>query len=133
MDTSHLLARVLGMTFIVMYGGLLINHKFYRRIFQKLPQEELGLLLSGFIALIIGLLIIQVHSIWTFDWRGLITLFGWLIFLQGVVRILFPEQVLRLAQKIVNSKNSLFLTSASIIMFLIGLYLAYHGFMTTHF
>lgn len=127
MDVSHTLARMFGIVFIVMYGGLLVNNKFYFRIWKDILHQPLLLFFSGFIALILGLLVIQFHNIWTPDWKGLITLFGWLMFFQGVFRIVLPETVLKLASKITDHK--MFINIASVVMLLIGLYLTSVSFL----
>jgi uncharacterized membrane protein HdeD (DUF308 family) len=48
--------------------------------------------LSGAIHIIIGLTIAILHPIWTADWRGLITLIGYISIIQGVIRLAFPIQ-----------------------------------------
>lgn len=129
MDISHLLARLFGIVLVVTYGGLLINRKFYTSIWQNLLQQPLLLFISGFMALVLGLIVIQVHSIWALDWRGLITFLGWLMVFQGIMRLVFPETVLKIIKKIIDNQNFLFIHIVSVIMFLIGLYLTYVGFV----
>lgn len=129
MDISHLLARLFGLVLVVIYGGLLINQKFYTSIWQNLLQQPLLLFISGFMALVLGLIVIQVHSIWALDWRGLITFLGWLMVFQGTMRLVFPETVLKIVKKIIDNQNFLFINIVSVIMLLIGLYLTYVGFV----
>lgn len=45
---------------------------------------------SGYIALVLGLATVLLHNIWVADWRVVITVFGWLSLLKGVVRLGFP-------------------------------------------
>jgi hypothetical protein len=128
MDTSILLARLFGITMIVVYSSLLINRTFFKRIWQELPQQPLLLFLSGFIALILGLLVIQVHNVWTADWKGIITLLGWAMIFQGIMRILFPETVLSLAKKMFESKYLAFIDIIAALLLIVGLYLTYIGY-----
>jgi hypothetical protein len=46
--------------------------------------------LSGLLALAVGVAMVISHSVWELNWRGLITLFGYLTIVKGVVRIGFP-------------------------------------------
>ncbi len=128
MDTSYLLARLFGITLIVLYGGILVNRKYYQRVWQDVLQQPLLLLLSGFITLVLGLLVLEVHPFWSWSWRGLITFLGWVMVFAGVMRIVFPELVIKTAKKVVDHKNFLYLQIAASVMLLLGLYLTYIGF-----
>lgn len=122
-----LLARVFGIVLMVAYAGVLINLKFYKRLWTDIPRQPLVLFLSGFIALILGVLTLQVHHIWTFDWRGLITLLGWLLVFNGAWRLLLPESAVAFAEKISHDNDGA-VYAISGIMFAIGTYLALVGF-----
>lgn len=126
MEISYLLARVMGLVFLVTYSGVLINYQYYRRTWREIAKQPLILFLSGFIALLLGLLIIQVHNIWRADWRALVTFLGWLMFAQGIFRIVFPETVLRITQSVIEKKT--FLIASCAVMLLIGIYLVFKGF-----
>jgi hypothetical protein len=125
MNTSFALARILGVLFVVMYGGLIINHKFIKTNAKKLPDFPLLPLITGFISLTIGLIILQLNNKWTYDFRLIVTLIGWLLVLLGSFRILLPKIVIRLIPKFLGTNSTLIV---SIIFFLIGLYLSYVGF-----
>ena len=72
-----------------------------RKQFAELANEFVAnpaiVFLSGLFALILGLLMVVSHSVWTADWRAVITVIGWLTLAKGVVRILFPEKLATLA------------------------------------
>ncbi len=129
MEISHLIARIMGIMMIVLYGGVLLNQKFYQGLWHDIAKHPISLLLSGFISLLVGLLIIQVHSVWTTDWRVLITLLGWLLILSGIARILVPHSVLRLSRKVFELGPN-FINGTSGVMLLLGLYLTYKGFFS---
>lgn len=126
MDISIYLARIIGITFILLYGGFLLNNKYYLSHIGSLSKQPFIILLSGLLSLVFGLIILQLHSSWTADWRSLITVIGWLFILSGVMRLLFPNFVMRSAESI--HKHISFLNTSTMIMFLIGIYLAYIGF-----
>jgi uncharacterized protein YjeT (DUF2065 family) len=128
MDASILLARILGIAFIVCYASILINPKIYRRMSQEVVEQSLATFISGFCALILGLLILQFHSIWEWNWKGLITFFGWLTFIKGSLLILFPQALAYVSQKVYTSRNQTALRMMATLMFLIGVYLTYIGF-----
>lgn len=85
-----------------------------------------GLLaLSGMLSLMFGVAIAVGHPVWELSWRGLITLFGYLAILKGVIRIGFPEHARKYATRMIEGKGFWILW---IIFFLISLYLIYCGF-----
>jgi uncharacterized membrane protein HdeD (DUF308 family) len=128
MDISLLLARVLGLTLLVTYASFLTHQKFYRYIAKDIPKHPSVLVISGFISLICGLLILQVHSDWSESWKSIITAFGWLLTFVGVCRLLFPELVLRFSAKLLQPKYQMLLTVTASLMGLLGAYLSYMGF-----
>ncbi|EFB40599.1 MULTISPECIES: hypothetical protein [Parachlamydia] len=127
MDISHFLARLLGVMLVVIYGSYFFNRAFYRRLWQDVLDHPAIIILSGFITLLCGLLVVLSHDIWIPDWRGLITFLGWLMVFAGIARLVFPAQVAQFGQNLIKKDGS-FLDIISGIMFLIGLYLLYVSF-----
>lgn len=128
MDISHILARIFGVVFIVMYGGMILNHRYYREVYGQIIQQPIILFLSGFIGLVLGVVTLEIHPIWVFDWRLIITLIGALMTLQGIIRIFFPKQVLSLAKGLLKEENYNILIYLFGSFFILGLYLLYLSF-----
>lgn len=127
MDTSYLLARILGIAIIVIYSGVLINKDKYLTFWKTLSEQPVTFFITGFLALVLGLILTQIHNVWTFDWRVLITLLGWLMLISGVLRIVFPQVVLNFANKLMG-KGEKTVTVAASIMLLLGVFLTYVGY-----
>lgn len=89
MDKSLFLAEFWGWYLIIFFFILVINTK---RINQKLVyiKDEKLLIIFSIIAIIVGLLNVLFHNIWTNDWRIIITLFGWLPLIKGIIFFAFP-------------------------------------------
>jgi hypothetical protein len=126
MDLSNQLAQLFGIIMTILYGGVLLNQKYYRRLWDNLHHEPLGVLLSGFIPLLLGVLIVQLHNVWSMDWKGLITLLGWIMGINGAFRILFPNTVIKASHSL--SKYLPMVNISAAILCLIGIYLIYMGF-----
>ena len=125
MDISIYLARVFGIYLVVACLAILFNKKHIPKLVHDL-SSNLGLIVfSGFIHLFLGLLVVVAHNIWTFDYRGLVTLIGWIGMVKGGVRLLAPTKITRWGEKFANSKN---LTVWGIVWFIIGFYLICTGF-----
>jgi hypothetical protein len=50
-------------------------------------------LISGVLAMVAGLSIVNTHNVWTLRWPVIITLFGWALVLGGAIRIAAPRIV----------------------------------------
>ncbi len=125
MDITIYLARIIGISFIFLYGGFLLNNKYYFKHLDSLVKHPFLILMSGLLSLVLGLIILQFHSAWTADWRSLITFVAWLLVLSGIIRLLFPKYVLKIFDAI-HSKISL-INILTTIFFFIGVYLTYKG------
>ena len=125
MDLSIYLARVFGIYLVVACAAMLMNKKHLSKIIEGF-SSNLGLVVfSGFIHLFLGLLVVVAHNIWTPDFRGLITLMGWVGVIKGGLRILAPTKISRLGWKFAGGKK---LVVWGLIWFAIGVYLICSGF-----
>ena len=125
MDTSLLLARLLGPLYLVVGAGLLLNQSYYRDMLRSLPSGGMLYYLSGAIALVFGVAVLLFHNLWVADWRVIITLLGWLGVAKGVLLLVFPQAAARLTATFTH--GSLLLGSA-IFALLLGNWFCYVGF-----
>lgn len=127
MNTSLALARIIGTVFIALYGSFLINRKFIKETVKNLSKNPLLPLQTGFISMILGLIILQFNNIFSFDFRLIITLIGWLFVIVGLFRIFFPKVILQIIPKVFSSPLFIIVPA---VLFLAGLYLAYVGYIS---
>lgn len=126
MDISIFLAKVLGLYLLIMGVALILNQSSYKAIFVDLTKNAAFILLTGIIALILGIMMVTVHNVWTTDWRVVVTLLAWLTLVKGCVRVMFPAMAQVSIAKWMSSEAGY---KASIILLLIlGMFLAYHGY-----
>ena len=126
MDTSIFLAKVIGLVSVISTTAVLIRYKESLALEEEAMKNPAATFLSGFAILILGVLLVVSHSVWTSDWRVVITIMGWLVLLKGVGRIFFPNAVMRLISK--KRDNRKFIIG-EVVVLLIGLYLLYYGFL----
>ena len=93
MQTSYFIARLAGPVMAVIGIGALINGPAYNEFGRQLLGNGPLVMISGVLALIGGLAILNAHPRWTADWRSLVTALGWLLSLVGVFRIFAPDLV----------------------------------------
>ena len=84
------------------------------------------LILCGFIAIIIGFLIIGNHNIWEKNWTVMVTIIGWIALFEGILLLIFPKYIL-IFKPIMTPKNINIIIIP--IAFIVGLVFAYFGFI----
>lgn len=125
METSLFLAKVIGLVSVISTAAILIRYKEAVALEAEAAKSPLLIYFSGFAFLILGTLLVVSHSVWTFDWRLIITIMGWLVLLKGAGRIFFPTAVRRLIEQKRDDRRFLL---GEVVVLLIGLYLLYYGF-----
>jgi hypothetical protein len=97
MDNSIFLAKFWGWYLIIFFFILSFNPKRIKQIFNDLNDEKF-LIISSFIAIIVGLLNILFHNIWQPNWKLLITLIGWISLFIGLSLFIFPKRTVALLE-----------------------------------
>lgn len=121
MHTSTLFAAIAGPMFIICGLGVLLNQDNYKKILDQFADNPLLVYLAGFMALTLGLIAIQLHNKWVWNWSLIITLLCWLTAIKGACLILFPGYLARLGA--VYKKSSPLLALNAVILFALGVFL----------
>lgn len=126
MDHSKTMGKMVGAYLIIVGLALITNLPQYQQIMQSFIQSKPLLLLSGFMALIVGLVMVAYHNIWCWNWRVINTIIGWVVIFKALNLIWYPRYVENLS--IVLIKNNHFVYSAAIAEIVLGLILCYFSF-----
>ena len=89
-DTSILAARILALVYLSVAIGHFSRKDYFRSILSDFAENSGLVYLGGFMALVVGALLVHAHNLWVSDWRVLITIIGWLALAKGVILIAFP-------------------------------------------
>jgi hypothetical protein len=127
MQTSVFLARLIGPVLLIAGIGLLANRRAFNAMAQDVLRSHALVYLFGLIDLAIGLAIVLTHNVWVADWRVLITLMGWLSIVRGTVRIVFPDQVMKLGARLLRRDAAM--TASLAVAIVLGLVLIYFGYV----
>ncbi|HZV69360.1 MAG TPA: hypothetical protein VFG10_07450 [Saprospiraceae bacterium] len=128
METSIYLAQVMGLFGAIATFTIILRYKFYVAMEANVAENLTTIYMSGFLFLLLGILIVVSHQVWAFDWRLIITILGWVILAKGLMRILFPETTKSMLLKKQTEKKFIF---GEIAVFLLSLYLIFKGFINT--
>ena len=82
MDTSRYIARLMGPVMLVigigMAAGMFVEGESYSSLMKEFIGSRALIFITGVLALLAGLIVVNAHNLWVPDWRVLITALGWL-------------------------------------------------------
>lgn len=126
MQTSIFIARLLGPVFLAIGLAVLANRPAFRALGKEVLRSHALIYLFGTLDLVGGLALVLVHNVWVLDWRVLITLLGWIGIVRGLVRIFFPQRIMKFGTRMLRSQG-VFVYGA-IVTLAIGAVLSYFGY-----
>lgn len=126
MEASILIARIIGPLFALIALGMIFNRETYGVIMAEFAESRALIYLSGSIALITGIVVVQFHNLWVADWRVIITVIGWLSVWKGIIRLLYPQIVRRVGRRFADSSR--LMTGSGAAIFVLGAFLTLKGF-----
>jgi hypothetical protein len=126
MELSLFLAKILGAVFTAFSVAGLMRPKIISDALRDFDHESFARLIAGCAGIGVGIAVILQHNVWAWDYRGLITLFGWTALLKGVSYLLIPKQAVNFTKSMMKSKSQMQVFLGATL--LIGLYLLYSGF-----
>jgi hypothetical protein len=127
MDTSIFLAKLIGPVFLIMGIAVLINPKRFRQIGIEFVSSEALIFLSGMMTLTVGLAIVDVHNLWIAEWPVILTVFGWLAIVAGVLRIVASSEIKAIGRWMLGKTAYFALPAAT--MAALGAFLSYQGYL----
>lgn len=126
MATTLFLTQFWGW-FMVILGVLFLLKKpsTFTAIF-RLEADKTFVATSGYISLILGLITVLLHNVWIWTWPAiLITLFGWVALVKGVLRIGFPQATHQLAVSLEHKPG--FIRVLLVVVIVLGIWLLWAG------
>jgi hypothetical protein len=126
METPKILARIIGPVMVASAVAVLLNLHGYPRLVEEYSKSASLCYLGGFMALLMGLVILQFHHIWELRWPVLITIIGWLCVVKGAVLMIIPGSMVSLLHSL--TATSVPLVVSSLISLCIGAFLTMKGY-----
>ncbi len=126
METSLLLAQLIGTYFVLMGITMFMRPNLIREMTEGFERNKALMLITGIFVFVGGFLMVSAHNVWEASWRGFITVMAWATMLKGAMYVAMPDYMMSQAHWFTNKK--MMQKVASVILVVIGLYLAYIGF-----
>lgn len=127
MQTSLFIAKLIGPIVVVAGLTALLNPQAMREMAKEFLASRALLFIGGVMALLAGLAVVNTHNRWVADWPVIITLFGWLSIVGGILRIGFPAFTKSTGEKMMGNESALRVIGG--VQLLIGAFLSYKGYL----
>jgi len=127
MQKSLIIARLIGPVLSAIGIGMLANQPTYREMAAQFLGGLPFIYFSGILGLVAGLYILNVHNVWTPDWRSAVTAVGWFLTCVGAFRIIAPQFSSFVGSAIVA--NGGFFVGAGIVLLAVGGFITFKGYM----
>jgi len=125
METPVLIARILALVYLSFGIGMLLNKNYYQKALIQFVENSFVLLYGGYMAIVLGMIILSVHNSWLGKWTDIITLIGWIATLKGVWLLMFPKLASQY-RKLFENHN--FVRALIPLVLLLGILFSYFGF-----
>ena len=126
MGISILLARFLGLLFVIITAGVLLNLKNYQKVMEDFFENPAMVYIGGLMALVFGIFLVMFHNIWVLNWTVLITILGWSSLIKGILLIVFPNMIFKMTE--MCRKSTAVLAVHVVIILALGVFLTIMGY-----
>lgn len=125
--TTIFLAQAIGILFIIIGLSLASERKMVMGVFKELFQHRVLTYIWGMITLIISVIMILQHNIWSGITELAVTILGWYLFLEALIYVFLPQKHLSVFLKWLQKKVVYY--SLATVFLLIGIYFFSYGFI----
>ncbi|MDP3705476.1 MAG: hypothetical protein Q8R24_06155 [Legionellaceae bacterium] len=120
------LGAVMGWFLVVMSLHLLFKVDHMRAVMADINMHPGLFFIFSVITLVFGLILVTGHNIWVMGWPVIVTLLGWFILFNSLVRLLFPDTAMRLGRAFFTHPGKMRILGVVLLIF--GMLLLYHAY-----
>ena len=128
METSLLIAKLIGPVLLVAAIAMLTDAKDLQEMGRQFLKDRALIYVTGVLAMLGGLAIVNSHNVWIVDWPVIITLFGWAMTIGGAIRMALPSAVRSVGGMMLEHPTLIRVSGAAWV--LIGAFLTYIGYFS---
>ena len=126
MEVTFFLAKGFSIYLVVIGIAMLFNREYYTTAANEMLDHSGLSFFTSIFTLILGIILVLSHNIWTLNWTVVITVLAWLTFLKGILRLLMPAHFSKCMR---IYETSCYYYTVTVLSILVGLYLGCYGFM----
>lgn len=125
MELSFLLGKIMGITLIIIGLSVIFNKKLLKKAVEDLAISGGLMFMTGFVMLLLGIIVIVAHNIWVWGWPVIVTILGWCLLLRGVFMLFLSSKFITFINNMILKR---YYQHLAWIMIVVGLYLSYMAF-----
>jgi hypothetical protein len=91
MNTQTFVAQFWGWLTLTVALILFIRPKVLHDVKRLIVENRAFGLAYGLMSLILGITSVLLHNVWELNWHVVITIFGWLALVKGIIVLAWPE------------------------------------------
>ena len=118
-------AQVMGVWLFLVGLAMIVHRDRFKKTAMEAMSHPALVSFMGFMGLAVGLIIVISHNIWVSAWPVVVTIVGWFILIQGILRIFWPEAFGKWVKDSISKSG---FTVWSWVWLIVGLYLIWAGF-----
>ncbi|UTC24873.1 hypothetical protein MMH89_01745 [Candidatus Comchoanobacter bicostacola] len=118
------LSQIFALFLTVVGLGMIINAKLFVDAFNEIKSNPGLRLITGLMPILLGSVVIAMHSVWVMAWPVLVTLIGYTLFILGSLRYLFWKQWVNMMARVLSKSV---VRSMGVVALAIGLVLGYYS------
>ncbi len=127
METSILIAGLIGPLLVMTGLIMLVTPQAVQDMAREFLASRALIFIAGVLALLGGLAIVNTHNVWTAGWPVIITIFGWLAVIGGIVRMGFPALTKSVGETMLARHAGL--RVSAVIQLVLGLYIMFVSYL----
>jgi uncharacterized membrane protein HdeD (DUF308 family) len=126
MTNAELIAGFAGPLIVVVAAAMLINRRTLVDVINEAANTRAFVFFAGVLSLLAGLAIVRAHNVWAFEWTVLVTVIGWLAIVGGIARIVWPDRIAEISNRLMRSENAF--TAWALVALMLGAFLTAKGY-----
>ena len=124
--TDAQIFQLFGIAYLVMGIGGVIKRDAYIKLMDDFSKSMGLLFVTGLLTITVGFIMVTFHNVWVMGWTVIITIFGWIALIKGIVILMFPGFYFRIFDSM--KKRKMMMRIYPIFVLLIGVFLLLLGF-----
>jgi hypothetical protein len=125
-ESSLYLAQVMGLYLVLTGLIIMMRQKLFMAVVKEYVEHKALRTVVPIIQLLAGLALVVAHNVWTWDYRLIITMAGYLMIVESVLYLLIPEKTLK--KTVMAFNTDVVYKAGGAVCILLGLYLVIIGF-----
>ncbi len=128
MCISLFYAQLIGAWLLIVSTAMLFKRAEFIKMTNQFLDDAGRMVFAGMVVLGLGLLVVITHNVWVLAWPTIITLMGWGLTIQGIMRLFTPHLVQNWMKGVFDAKRGYQILAWG--WLLIGALLFWQGFFS---